>query len=88
MDPSLECLRVPGDLMTAPCLLRRPFWTAYPKFNIRTGLLLIPMGFINEIHEGPTFHGNYRPMVEQVIIPTTWREVGVGVWGQLADGLQ
>ena len=59
-----------------------------PKFNIRTGLLLIPMGFINEIHEGPTFHGNYRPMVEQVIIPTTWREVGVGVWGQLADGLQ
>ncbi len=56
--------------------------------NVRAGLTLVPMGFINEIHEGPTFHGNYRPQVEQVIIPTTWREIGAGVWGQLAPGLQ
>ena len=59
-----------------------------PKSNVRTGLLLVPMGFINEIHEGPTFHGNRRPTVEQVIIPTTWREMGAGIWGQLAEGLQ
>ena len=59
-----------------------------PKLNIRTGLLLVPMGFLNEIHEGPTYHGNFRPMVEQVIIPTTWREMGAGIWGSLADGLQ
>ncbi len=56
--------------------------------NVRSGMMLVPMGFINEIHEGPTFHGNYRPQVEQVIIPTTWREMGAGVWGQLAPGLQ
>lgn len=56
--------------------------------NVRTGMMLVPMGFINEIHEGPTYHGNYRPQVEQVIIPTTWREMGAGVWGQLAPGLQ
>jgi len=56
--------------------------------NVRAGLTLVPMGFINEIHEGPTFHGNYRPEVEQVIIPTTWREIGAGVFGQLAPGLQ
>ena len=59
-----------------------------PKANIRTGLMLVPMGFINEIHEGPTFHGNHRPNVEQFIIPTTWRELGAGVWGELAEGLQ
>lgn len=56
--------------------------------NVRSGMMLVPMGFINEIHEGPTFHGNYRPQVEQVIIPTTWREMGAGVWGQIAPGLQ
>jgi predicted transcriptional regulator len=56
--------------------------------NIRTGLMLVPMGFINEIHEGPTFHGNYRPQVEQIIIPSTWREIGAGLYGQLAPGLQ
>lgn len=56
--------------------------------NVRSGMMLVPMGFINEIHEGPTFHGNYRPQVERVIIPTTWREMGAGLWGQIAPGLQ
>ena len=56
--------------------------------NVRSGMMLVPMGFINEIHEGPTFHGNYRPQVERVIIPTTWREMGAGLWGEIAPGLQ
>ncbi|MFM8332544.1 MAG: hypothetical protein ACKN9T_12715, partial [Candidatus Methylumidiphilus sp.] len=56
--------------------------------NVRAGLTLVPMGFINEIHEGPTFHGNYRPQVERTIIPTTWREIGAGVWGEITPGLQ
>jgi hypothetical protein len=42
-----------------------------PKSNVRTGVLLVPMGFMNEIHEGETFHGNRIPTVKQVIIPTT-----------------
>lgn len=56
--------------------------------NVRTGLTLVPMGFINEIHEGPTFHGNYRPQVERTIIPTTWREIGAGLFGEIVPGLQ
>lgn len=55
-----------------------------PKMNIQTGLLLPPMGFINEIHEGPSFSGNWRPIVEQMIISTTWREMGAGFWGRSA----
>ncbi len=45
------------------------------------------MGFINEIHEPPFFHGVIRPEVEQRIIPTTWREGGLGIFGTLAPGL-
>ncbi len=55
--------------------------------NVRAGLLLIPMGFLNEIHEAPFYFGNLRPEVEQRIIPTTWRELGVGLHGTLLPGL-
>lgn len=57
------------------------------QINLRGGLLLMPIGFVNEIHEPPFFHGNLRPQVETVIIPSTWRELGVGLHGELADGL-
>ena len=49
--------------------------------NLRTGLLLVPMGFVNERHEPTTFLSTYRPIVERVILPATWREVGAGLWG-------
>ncbi|MFQ5877404.1 MAG: hypothetical protein ACE5JH_06915 [Acidobacteriota bacterium] len=52
------------------------------RFGARGGLLLIPMGFLNELHEPPIFHGARRPEVERFIIPTTWRENGVGVYGE------
>jgi hypothetical protein len=49
--------------------------------NIRVGLVLLPMGFLNEQHEPTFFHGVNRPEVERRIIPTTWRENGVGIFG-------
>jgi hypothetical protein len=52
-----------------------------PSFGVRGGLLLAPMGFLNEIHEPPTFLGTTRPETERRIIPSTWREVGAGVFG-------
>ncbi|MCF6178725.1 MAG: hypothetical protein L3J63_04975 [Geopsychrobacter sp.] len=55
------------------------------KFNLRTGLLLAPVGLTNEMHEPTLFHGVDRPLVERQVIPTTWREMGVGVFGKLND---
>jgi outer membrane receptor protein involved in Fe transport len=60
----------------------------HPAANIRAGLMLVPMGFINEIHEPTTFHGNRRPDVERIIIPSTWREMGAGLFGEILPGLQ
>ena len=51
--------------------------------NARVGLLLLPMGFLNEVHEPPYYLGTHRPETERRIIPTTWRENGVGIFGQL-----
>ncbi|HLC43186.1 MAG TPA: hypothetical protein VJO34_16365 [Methylomirabilota bacterium] len=55
--------------------------------NIRAGLILIPVGFLNEIHEPPFYFGNKRPEVETRLIPTTWRSNGVGLYGTLLPGL-
>jgi hypothetical protein len=57
---------------------------ALDELNARVGLVLVPMGFVNEIHEPPFYLGANRPEVERVIIPSTWRENGVGIFGQLA----
>ncbi len=53
--------------------------------NIRAGLVLVPMGFVNEIHEPVSFFGVNRPEIERQIIPSTWRENGVGILGTLYE---
>ena len=58
------------------------------ELNLRGGLMLVPMGFLNELHEPPFFYGNVRPEVETRIIPTTFRENGAGVFGRIADVLE
>ncbi len=57
-------------------------YMAAPNFNIRGGLMLVPMGIINEFHEPTTFNGTERPAMDNAIVPTTWRELGVGVTGR------
>jgi len=51
-------------------------------FNARAGLVLIPMGLVNTLHEPTSFLGALRPDVEQRIIPSTWREIGFGAYGE------
>jgi hypothetical protein len=58
------------------------------RFNIRAGMLLVPLGIINERHEPPVFNGVERPFVDTVIIPTTWFEVGAGIHGELGRGFR
>lgn len=55
----------------------------HPAFNVRAGLVLLPMGLLNELHEPTVFLGAMRPDTEQRILPTTWRENGVGVFGDV-----
>jgi len=58
-----------------------------PSFNVRAGQVLVPMGFINELHEPPAFLGARRPLVERSIIPATWHENGIGIHGDLPGHL-
>lgn len=51
--------------------------------NFKAGLMLAPVGFINETHEPTRFFGVIRPQLENKIIPTTWRENGLGLYGKV-----
>jgi hypothetical protein len=60
-----------------------------PKIaSLRAGIVLVPMGIVNQWHEPPIFNGVERPMVDKVIIPSTWREAAVGVVGEPIEGLR
>ncbi len=58
-----------------------------PSFNVRAGMLLVPVGIINERHEPPVFYGVERPFVDTVIVPTTWFDVGAGVHGRIGSSV-
>lgn len=59
-----------------------------PWLNVRAGMILSPVGIVNERHEPPSFNGVERPFVETFIIPTTWREMGIGLTGDLGRGFR
>jgi hypothetical protein len=51
------------------------------------GLFLIPAGLLNTNHEPTAYYGVYRNFVETAIIPSTWREAGLGLSSTLDNGL-
>jgi hypothetical protein len=55
-------------------------------FNVRVGMMLVPVGILNERHEPPVFYGVHRPLVDTAIVPTTWFETGAGVHGEIGNG--
>lgn len=60
-------------------------YLASTKLNYRFGLSLVPMGLTNELHEPIYFNSVNRPDIERFLIPSTWRELGVGVFGTLGN---
>jgi outer membrane murein-binding lipoprotein Lpp len=55
--------------------------------NLKAGLFLMPAGLLNESHEPTAYYGVERNFVETAIIPSTWREGGVGIYGSTDFGL-
>lgn len=58
----------------------------HPTFNFRAGMMLTPIGIINQFHEPPSFNGVERPFVDEVIIPSTWFSNGAGLTGNFGEG--
>ena len=56
-------------------------------YGLRGGLLLMPIGFVNQNHEPTAFYGVLRPAIDTAIIPTTLREVGIQLFGEHDNGV-
>lgn len=55
-------------------------------FNLRAGILLLPIGKFNLLHDSPLNDLTDRPLVAQLIIPSTVSETGAGFYGTLYPG--
>src|SRR5574344_2563224 len=56
-----------------------------PIFNIRAGMIVVPIGLTNSGHLPNQFFTVYRPEGENTIMPCTWHEVGISLWGRIKD---
>jgi hypothetical protein len=50
--------------------------------NVRAGHIVVPVGMTNNNHTPNMFFGVYRPEGENTIMPCTWHETGLSLWGQ------
>lgn len=54
-------------------------------FNLKMGHIIVPVGATNQHHTPDQFFTNYRPEGEYNIMPCTWHETGVSLWGKVKD---
>ena len=55
------------------------------ELNFRAGVMLMPMGNLNEFHEPNKFFTPERPDYHSKLIPTTWQQAGLGMFGGTGD---
>ena len=56
-----------------------------PALNLRMGHMVVPVGGTNNAHMPTEFFTVYRPEGENTILPCTWHETGVSLWGKAGD---
>ena len=64
------------------------FWiqkTFFPELNVRAGHIVVPVGLTNAHHEPLNYFTVYRPEGEATILPCTWHDTGISIWGRSGD---
>ena len=74
----------PGDVVLEQALIEVDL-TKDDAHKAQAGVLLLPLGILNEVHEPTTFFGIERNITEVAIIPSTFSEAGVQVLGNLGE---
>ena len=56
----------------------------HPLLNLRGGILMNPIGAFNQNHDGPKWEFNDRPFSASQMLPATFSNIGMGLWGKYA----
>lgn len=70
-----------GEVALEQFWVNKRFW--HGELNIRAGEIIVPVGYINQYHLPTEFFTVYRPEGESGILPNTWHQVGLSLWGRL-----
>lgn len=57
-----------------------------PLLNVRGGIVLNPIGAFNQNHDGPKWEFVDRPVSATQMLPATWSNAGVGLFGKKYTG--
>ncbi len=68
-----------GDVELEQFWIQKSFM---PQLNLRIGHMIVPVGGLNNAHEPLEFFTVYRPEGEATILPSTWHDTGISLWGQ------
>lgn len=72
-----------GEVALEQFWLNKAFWQG--RFNIKAGEIIVPVGYSNAHHEPLNFFTCYRPEGEATILPNTWHQLGLSLWGRIND---
>jgi hypothetical protein len=61
-------------------------WELHPNLAFRAGIILLPLGRLNLVHDSPIQEFTDRPLLDTKVIPTTLRDAGVGFHGRFPFG--
>ena len=61
-------------------------YLVHERVNIRAGIVLVPLGKFNLLHDSPLNDLTDRPLVSRLVIPTTMSETGAGLYGTFYPG--
>ena len=83
-----EAIEIEHEIERGGEVFLEQFWiqkSVSRALNIRTGMIILPVGLTNTRHEPDKFFTVYRPEGESTILPCTWHQIGVSVWGNVGD---
>lgn len=69
-----------GEVALEQLWIQKSWSTA---LNLRMGHIIVPVGLTNTAHEPDRFFTVYRPEGESTILPCTWHQTGISLWGRL-----
>lgn len=72
-----------GEVNLEQFWVNKAFWKG--QFNIKAGEIIVPVGYSNQHHLPTEFFTCYRPEGEATLLPNTWHQVGISLWGRVKD---